>query len=71
MVVMADPGNQAANVLLSALIHGLYEKQALVLVRYCRTDNAPPKIGIMKPHITSENECLYFCQVRDAFLLDT
>lgn len=56
-----DPHAQAA---LSSLIHALYEKESMALVRYVRTDkNEAPRLAVLIPHIKAEYECFWFMKV--------
>ncbi|KAK9762546.1 ATP-dependent DNA helicase yku80, variant 2 [Basidiobolus ranarum] len=63
MTFAAAPDNTLASKGLSSLIHAMYEKDAFALVRYCRTDNGIVKLGVLKPCIKAEYECLYYVKV--------
>nr|CAG8437304.1 12118_t:CDS:10 [Entrophospora candida] len=58
--IVPPKNNYLAANYLSALIHGLYEKETYALVRYVRRNFEAPKLGVLAPHITPKKECLYF-----------
>lgn len=45
----------------SALITALHDLRSAAIVRYCRTDDAPPKMGALFPHVLKGQA--YFVQV--------
>ena len=61
--IIAEPGNELAELAMSSLIHSLYELDKIMVVRYVKRANDRPLIGICTPCISNELECLYFNQL--------
>ncbi|KAL5013237.1 hypothetical protein ScPMuIL_007507 [Solemya velum] len=60
---VAEKGDDAAAVAMSALIHGAYETGSVAIVRRCYNNNSPPQIGCLIPHIKSDYECFYWFEL--------
>jgi len=61
--IVAEPGDYTSALSLSALIHALYEKESVAVVRYVKRKNSNPLFGILTPLIKPDVECLYFNQL--------
>ncbi len=61
--IVAEPGDFSSALALSALIHALYEKRSVAVVRYVKRKNSNPLFGILTPLIKPDVECLYFNQL--------
>ncbi|RHZ85510.1 hypothetical protein Glove_65g19 [Diversispora epigaea] len=61
--ILPQKGSSVMAQRLSALIHGLFEKDAYAMVRYVRKSNDAPKLGILIPYISAQKECLYFARI--------
>ncbi|CAG8459083.1 11094_t:CDS:10 [Diversispora eburnea] len=61
--ILPQKGSSIMAQRLSALIHGLFEKDSYAMVRYVRKSNDAPKLGILIPYISAQKECLYFTRI--------
>ncbi|CAG8510008.1 7194_t:CDS:10 [Ambispora gerdemannii] len=63
LVILPPQSDLDASLRVSALIQGLYVKNAYGLVRYISRANADPKVGIIVPYFKPPRECLYFAKL--------
>ena len=56
MMVVAEKGDEAAAIALSALIQALYETNMAIIVRRCYSAASTPRIGVLVPHIKIKYE---------------
>ncbi|CAG8443041.1 817_t:CDS:10 [Ambispora leptoticha] len=63
LVILPQKNDLDASLRISALIQGLYIKNAYGLVRYVSKANADPRVGIIVPYIKPPRECLYFAKL--------
>ena len=57
--VVAEKGDEAATMALSALIQALYETNMCVIVRRVYSAAATPRIGVLVPNIKAKYEVMY------------
>lgn len=63
MAVIAEKGDAAASVALSALINALYETNMVAIVRRVYDARSSPRVGCLVPHIKVLYECLYWFEL--------
>jgi hypothetical protein len=56
LLVIPDPGVSSASTMFQLLAISMDIKKVAALVRYVRTDDSPPKVGILFPKIGKANE---------------
>ena len=56
--IVAQRGNDEANLALSALVHALFESDLVALARFVKKDNVPPSIVLLAPSIQPDIESL-------------
>ena len=61
MAVVAEKGDSAAAVALSALVRALYETGTCAVVRRVYAANAQVRLGCLQPHITADHEVSSVC----------
>ncbi|KAK6187037.1 hypothetical protein SNE40_006287 [Patella caerulea] len=63
LVFVAEKGDEAAAVALSALINALYETNSVMIARRVYAANSAPRIGCLIPVIKADYECLYWIEL--------
>ncbi|KAI8082883.1 SPOC like C-terminal domain-containing protein [Halteromyces radiatus] len=63
LIVAGANNTEPSGVAIAALARGLYEKEALALVRYVQKANSEPVLGIISPYIDVDINALEFCQI--------
>jgi len=61
--IVAQKGNDRAQIALSSLIHALYENDLVALARLVTKENKPPILIMLAPSIEADIECLVDIQV--------
>ncbi|RDB29054.1 ATP-dependent DNA helicase II subunit 2 [Hypsizygus marmoreus] len=61
--VWADPGSAQQQVALSSIVQALYEKDAMAIARWVTKDGMDPKMGVLKPVVFDEVDCLLWAQM--------
>ncbi|XP_052762081.1 X-ray repair cross-complementing protein 5-like [Mya arenaria] len=63
MAVVAEKGDEAAGIALSALINALYETNMCAIVRRVYNASSSPRVGCLVAHIKADYECLYWFEL--------
>ncbi|XP_041361958.1 X-ray repair cross-complementing protein 5-like [Gigantopelta aegis] len=61
ITVVAEKGDEAAGVALSALINAMYETNKVAIVRRVYAARSAPRLGVLFPHIKAEYEVCDLC----------
>ncbi|XP_053382453.1 X-ray repair cross-complementing protein 5-like [Mercenaria mercenaria] len=63
MSVVAEKGDEAAAVALSAIINALYETNMVAIARRVYNAASSPRVGCLIPHLKAGYECLYWFEL--------
>ncbi|KAL4218077.1 X-ray repair cross-complementing protein 5 [Mactra antiquata] len=63
MMVVAEKGDEAAAVALSAIIHALHETEMYAIARRVYDARSSPKVGCLVPHIKLDYQCLFWFEL--------
>jgi len=61
--VWADPSSAQQQVALSSIAQAMYEKDVMAIARWVTKDGMDPKMGVLKPAIFDQVDCLLWAQV--------